>query len=364
MNHRLRSFCLSLVMIPTIRVAVLKEVPQITVQGEGLWAKSESDANPEAIGDSVKIRATSRGFKVGNAFYADTTLQIGGEKEGLRIGGKIFRGDLEIQRTEENRLLVLNHLPIEDYLVGIVHGEMQASWPMEAVKAQVVAARTYAMLRQQKKRGGAQSYDLESDTSDQVYIGSLGGAADRIVEQAVKATEGEVLWHSGMYPAYFHSCCGGETEKAERVWGKKEISSSIIDKFCKEAPYIRWEWRASQKEILDRLKSHGLEGRQIRSMIVEKHEISPRNAIVIVETDRMSLFLGATELRRILGYKDLKSTWFDVAVRPREIVFTGKGFGHGVGMCQWGAKAMAESGKNYREILDFYYPRAEVRKVY
>ncbi|MBI5299494.1 MAG: SpoIID/LytB domain-containing protein [Deltaproteobacteria bacterium] len=364
MKPVVRSFCFSLLIIPTIRVAVLKEIPKITIQGDKLWAKTQSQESPEEIESPAKIQATPHGFKIGNIFYQDSTLQIGSEEEILQVGEKKFKGELEIQRTAHNKLLILNQLPMEDYLVGLVHGEISASWPMEAIKAQVVAARTYAMRQQKEQSPGKQNYDLESNTDDQVYIGSLGKTEDRTVEQAVKATEGEILWNNGFYPAYFHSCCGGETETVERVWGKKEISSSIVDKFCEQCPYNSWELHLSQRELLDLLKSHGLEGRRIKSITAEKYETSPRNAIIIIETDQMSLFLGATEFRRIVGHKDLKSTWFDIQTTPREIIFKGKGFGHGVGLCQWGVKEMASSGKNYHEILDFYYPRAQIRKIY
>lgn len=365
MKTSTKSLFLSLLLLPSVRVAIFKEAPKVTIKGKELWVRTfEPRPITSHIDTPTDITATEEGFKIGEQLFAYPFLQIESQDETVSVNNKTFKGIIEIRRSPNNGLLILNELPLEKYLIGLVHGEIASSWPMEVIKAQAVAARTYALFRQKQRQTHTANYDLESDTADQVYVGSMGDVEDRVVQEAVEATQGEILWYLGLYPAYFHSCCGGQTETANRVWGKKDPSRSIIDPYCKNSPYHDWELKLSQRQFLNALKNHGLTGSRIKSLTLERYEDEPRNAMVMIETDEMTLFLGATELRRILGYKEMKSTWFDVDWTPREVKFTGTGYGHGVGMCQWGAKAMAESGADYKTILQFYYPKAVVRKVY
>lgn len=366
MQKRLFSLFLPLLLMPQIRVALFKEVPKATVQGYELWVKTP-ELRPIGyhIDDPAHVSATDDGFRINSENFDYPFIQIGAQKELIDINGKKVGGLIEIRKTPNGKLLILNELPLEDYLVGLIHGEISANWHPEVLKAQAVAARTYALKRQQKKSAeNSSDYDLESDIADQVYAGMMDDPKDQLVKEIVAATKGEVLWMNGLYPTYFHSCCGGQTELANRVWGKKESSYSVIDPFCERSPQRKWQLRLSQRDFLNRLKNHGLEGSRIKNISLERYEDGPRNVMMIIETDKTTLFMGATDLRRILGYKELRSTWFDVDWSPHEIVFTGTGYGHGVGFCQWGAKAMAESGKTYQEILKFYYPKATIRKMY
>lgn len=349
---------------PSVRVALLKNVPEVTLQGRELRIRlPEEKPVSYYVAAPVRVTATAEGIQVGNEKYPYPQVRIQSLEKSIAIGGRQFEGTLEFHQTGENSLLVLNDLPLETYLIGLVHGEIHASWPAEAIKAQAVAARTYALYRQKNRKQKGGLYDLESSHDDQVYVGSKG-AADGTVQRAIEQTQGEVLWFLGLYPAYFHSCCGGMTENTEKAWGKKEISAQVSDPFCARSPFAKWELTLSRKEFLHRLRPHGLEGRRLKNISVEPHEGSPRNAIAVIETDRTNLYIAAADLRRILGYGKLKSTWFEVEQTPGSLVFRGSGYGHGVGLCQWGAKAMAEEGKTYKEILEFYYPKAVVRKVY
>ncbi|MBI4125015.1 MAG: SpoIID/LytB domain-containing protein [Deltaproteobacteria bacterium] len=351
--------------IPSIRVALLKNVPAVTLQGKELRIRLPEEKPVSYYLDSpVRVSAAAEGIQVGDQKYAYPQVRIQSLEKPIAIGSRQFEGTLEFHKTGDDSLLVLNDLSLETYLTGLVHGEIHASWPAEVIKAQVVAARTYALFRQEKRKQNKNSlYDLEGDQDDQVYVGSKG-SADISVQKAIEQTHGEVLWFLGLYPAYFHSCCGGMTEKAEKAWGKKETSAQVADPFCKRSPFSEWELKLSTGDFLKKLRGHGLEGRHLKNISLERHDGSPRNAVAVIETDKMNLYIGATDLRRIVGYGKLKSTWFEVQHSPHSVSFRGLGYGHGVGLCQWGAKAMAEAGKSYQEILKFYYPKAVVRKLY
>lgn len=350
---------------PTVRIALLKNIPSVTLQGKDLRIRlPEEKPVSYYIHSPAKVTATAEGIQVGREKFSYPHVRIQSLEKTIAIGDRQFEGALEFHQTGDDSLLVLNDLPLETYLTGLVHGEISASWPIEAVKAQVVAARTYALFRQEKRRQNQNTlYDLEGTHDDQVYIGSAG-VADVPAQKAIEATRGEVLWFLGFFPAYYHSACGGMTETVEKVWGRSESSARVADPFCKHSPFQHWVLDLSPGGFLKTLRAHGLEGKQVKNISLEKGEGSARNAIVVIETDKTSLFIKAEDLRRILGYDRLKSAWFEVEHSPRQIIFRGQGYGHGVGMCQWGAKAMAEAGKSYREILEFYYPKAVVRKVY
>lgn len=349
---------------PQIRVALWKNQARVTVAGEGLTLKF-SDPRYEMIhaqDASITIVGTTTEFQIGDHTFAERTVSITSTSGHLTIDGKKFKGVLEVQRDPQGKLLVLNQLDLEDYLVGLVHSEIASTWPAESIKAQAVAARTYALFRQKERAGRDNHYDLESGVEDQVYQGTPH--EDPLVEEAVAATQGEVLWYFGVYPAYFHSCCGGMTETASHVWDRSDASVAVADPFCQRAPYFHWETKISQYDLLKLLWKQGLNGKRIVSMVPIRFDQSPRAETVEIKTDQAALYMRAVDFRQMLGTQSLRSTWFDVSMGAKDIIFRGTGYGHGVGLCQWGAKGMADVGKSYRDILQFYYPKATLRKVY
>ena len=332
-------------------------VPQIRIALE----KGKRQAQVSTETETIDIASNEKGIFFDGQWKNSRSFVIRPKQKNFRLNNRPYHGILTGYLQKDGSLLLVNELSIEDYLVGLVQGEISAKWPLESIKAQAVAARTYA-LQKQRQRANARLYDLEITVADQVYEPKEG--SDPILEEAIRETRGEILWYFDFFPAYFHSCCGGQTELAGRVWDREDTSSSIIDPYCRQCPNTRWEVRIHPKELLTKLRSQGLEGTKIVLIQAEKFDHSPRTATVMITTDVSTLFLRATDLRNILGTSTLKSAWFDVSMSPRNITFSGKGYGHGVGMCQWGAKGMAEAGKNYREILEFYYPKAALRKIY
>ena len=350
---------------PQIRVALWKGEEKITVSGPSLVFQFSDPRFETLYPDEtvITLAGSAEGFQMGRNFFPQHIVTIRSkEASPLTLGGKQFRGSIEVQRNDQGKLLVINEIPLEDYLVGLVQSEIASTWPAEALKAQAVAARTYALYRQKQRQGVKSLYDLESTTDDQVYNGLKPN--DASVTEAVRQTQGEVLWYFGYFPAYFHSCCGGMTEVTSHVWNKKDVSVSVVDPFCQRAPYFHWEYRISNFDLLKILKQQGLEGKRIVHGTPTPFDNTPRAETVEIKTDLSTLYVRATDLRNWMGTQQLRSTWFEAAVGPRETVFRGLGYGHGVGLCQWGAKGMSEVGKSYKDILKFYYPKAEMRKMY
>lgn len=257
-------------------------------------------------------------------------------------------------RIDDGVLRVIAILPLEQYLVGTVAGEMPANWPLEALKAQAVVSRSYAAI--QLRRNSARSYDLTSDTRDQVFV-QIDQDHQRIL-QAVRLTRGIVLSANGeVVETFFHSTCGGATERAINVWPAAAQSFPTVEcGFCSLSPASRWTLKLSPEELATQLKAGGFKEDKVVALDVKRRSESGRAVLIEARGQLDRLSLDGNTFRRLLGYTVLKSTRFAVRLDEGSYIFEGQGYGHGVGLCQWGARGMALQGRTAEEILDFYYP--------
>jgi stage II sporulation protein D len=298
-----------------------------------------------------------------------------------------YRGDLLLLPTD-SMVDVVNRVELEAYLRGVVPREIGVRRANEraAIEAQAVAARSYAVTRLGNR---SRTYDLSATTSDQVYGGV--DAEYALSDTAVAATAGLVLtYESRVVSAPYHSTCGGSTAEPTEVWRSRgepflqRVSDRIPGSdryYCDVAPRFRWErsWRAdSLTAILERyVRSYaqapaGPVG-AVRDVTVEARTPSGRAAVTVIETDRGRFRLQANDIRYVLrtsGGELLNSTYFspDVTVGPdgklSRLTIRGTGYGHGVGMCQWGAIGRARAGQDFRTILRTYFPGTSVARAY
>ncbi|MCC7440510.1 MAG: SpoIID/LytB domain-containing protein [Bdellovibrionales bacterium] len=294
---------------------------------------------------------------------------------------------------------VVNVLDLEKYVEGIVNAEFNSRWNADSVSAQVIAARTYALYQMRAARKAGRDYDLKVTIHDQVYGGAA--AEDAASARAVRRTRGMVLVAStgkGRAPAspapikaFYHSSCGGLTELPERVWGGPYSGYRRASRcpFCKGAPKEAWKLRLTEKDLREALrlgaKRDGLEPGwpldwhrrasqyRLHRVRVTPWKESPRaREIALVwrhpaglKQGWMELKLPATRLRSWVGPARLLSTRFDASsARDGSWLLEGRGNGHGVGLCQWGAKRMGEKGNRAAAILAHYYPDARVAKLW
>jgi stage II sporulation protein D len=290
---------------------------------------------------------------------------------------------------------VVNHVDIEHYLDGLVNAEFSAAWNREAIDAQVIAARTYAyyQIKLMTRRGS--HFDLDSTIKDQVYDGST--REDYRSRMSATRTRGKVLkaHRKDEWPikAYYHSTCGGTTELPQVVWGAKMagFKKRVACPNCRNSPSFIWDVPLSAKEIAleiwkgarelnaaDRDKIRGwpqtwekeLRESKLLDLRVTSQNESGRAEVVSArfkngDKKEYVLTMPGTLFRYWIGPSRLKSTVFQVlAAGNDQWVLRGRGFGHGVGLCQWGAKTMGESGKKAREILSFYYPDTVIAKAW
>ncbi|GAB4390340.1 MAG: SpoIID/LytB domain-containing protein [Thermodesulfovibrionales bacterium] len=272
-------------------------------------------------------------------------------KEGrLFLGYSEYSGKIEAWKGEKG-LYLINELPLEEYVEGVVKAETGKDWAYEALKAQAVIVRTYVL--HQKKANLDRQYNVTSTVLHQLYRGKN---SDSIITAAVAATEGEVLTYGGEpIVAYYHSTSGGRTELPEEVFGRSYPYLTSVETPNNLSPYSIWTRRIPLKEIEEATGVKHLRGMEVLSL-TKTGRVKELRLI----SNPSTADLKATDFRRMLGWKKLPSTNFSLTVNGDTAVFEGKGYGHGVGLCQWSALEMAKAGKTYREILDYFYPGAEL----
>lgn len=271
----------------------------------------------------------------------------------LFVAIRPYRGILEIRRTPSGRLSVINELELEEYLYGVLKMEVDPRWPVEALKAQAVAARTLAIYN--LGRYQTEGYDVRATTDTQVYGGL--SAEDPRTTAAVDLTRGEVLVYQGRpILAVYHSDSGGVTESSEYVWGGRyPYLKGVPDPHSSSAP---WSVKMDLAAFEARLRRAGKSVSGILSIVTGDRTPSGRVGSVRIISGAGTITLRATELRGLLGADVMKSTLFTVRVLPDEqsaVEFAGRGSGHGVGMSQWGARGLALLGRSYADILRYYY---------
>ena len=228
---------------------------------------------------------------------------------------------------------------------------MPSGWPLEALKAQAVAARSYAIANIGKH--GKEGYDLRATIDDQVYSG-ISTESDNSNE-AVGATSGLVLKHEGRpITAFFHSTSGGSTEVPERVWGKPLGYLQSVPDYDDASPHFTWSKRFAPDDLE---KMVGADVGRLLSISVVTRTSSNRAQDLMVQGSNGSKMVSGESLRKSLK---LPSTLFNVGNDGNGYIFAGRGYGHGLGMSQYGAKALAERGCNAAQILSYYYKNVVV----
>lgn len=331
----------------TVRVLVLDRAEGLNINGTG---------------DTTLDVRSERGAVSVNGKVTAPPLKLYPRDKFIYINGRPYRGAVEVTASRD-ALRVVNELSLEDYLVGVINNEISSKWHAEAVKAQAVVARTYALYQMNSRTGGL--YDIEGTVMGQVYSGAL--SEDEASARAVRETAGEILTFIGE-PALtvYHSNAGGMTDASRDIWAEDyPYLKSVLSPYDSSAPKYAWEFivpASSFKAVLNKAGYSIGDPREIRL-----DELSPAGrvkSLVISDSARNGLRLRGEDLRKILGYSFLRSSAFEVWKKGDLFVFRGRGSGHGVGMSQWGAKGMAENGYSYKDILMHFYPGTRLTKAY
>lgn len=341
---------------------ILRSPIHISSRGDGLHIDSR-----RVVGGQVLIRPLKHNLSL-------MMTQAGGTGGGVRPGSSgqggvaIAHGPalsvsgVVLVSRKGHSLSVVNQVDLEEYVKGVVPSEVSTAWHPEMLKVQAVAARTYALYN--KMLSAAREYDVMATIQDQVYRGRSG--VDHRVEEAVESTRGIVVTHlhAPIYAA-FSSTAAGPTEDAVNVWPNKDLPylKGVECPFDIESPY--YQWRASVKidHIEQNLRRQGFSVGTIATITPIAYSRAGRVArLRILHADGETVLRGE-DLRKAVGYTVIPSTQFEVESIGAEVVFTGYGAGHAVGLCQWGAKELAELGYSYNSILQYYYPGTELHNA-
>jgi stage II sporulation protein D len=272
----------------------------------------------------------------------------------VRVAGHRYRGRLWL-RAVDGQLAVVNQVGLEDYLKGVLPGEVPSDWPLQALKAQAIAARSFAVSRALRSRDAP--WDLDDSTASQVYRGA-DGERDK-PSQAVDDSRGLVLgWHGQVIEAFFHSNSGGHTAAAGEVWGgaSPPYLQGEMDSASEDQPHYAWAATVPREQAQRALERAGLWKGYLDDMVGRERSDSGRWTQLDLLGGGARRRVSGNALRMALGADRLKSTLFRVRVRGDDFVFDGLGWGHGVGLSQEGAFVMAKDGHDCRSILEHYYP--------
>lgn len=280
----------------------------------------------------------------------------------VKVAGKRYRGNLEF-RLDNTGLAVINELPVEEYLRGVVPCEMPAGWPVEALRAQAVAARSYVLWQMQN--AGTRPFHVTADQSSQVYGGY--DAEYPATDRAVAETSGVVALYNGKpIPAFFHSSSGGYTENSEDVWKEPlPYLKGKADPFDQNDKHYNWQVVYTADQLKDRLALAGYLFDRVGNLEEKERTATGARVKRLLVSGTGSVgeavyreIYNADKVRKALGLKSaffsFKKT-YDQNGHLVTVVFSGNGWGHGLGMSQWGALGMAQKGYDYRDILAYYY---------
>lgn len=257
-------------------------------------------------------------------------------------------------------------IPMETYLAGVIGNEMSRRWPPEALKAQAVAARSYALYRMNEARKEGRRFDVVTTQADQVFRAC--DMKNDYLCSVVAKTRGEVLMKNGkIVEAFYSSTCGGKSESAAgaNLSDESPLLGCKTDNYCLKSPFRHWVVNVTLYDIEKRLNRSGLRIHGLKSISVGSKNVSGYARTINYRDAKGAHHMSAASFRQMMGNMRVKSLLFNIHTgKEGNVSISGNGFGHGVGMCQYGAKEMASHRAGYKRILGKYYPGVGVVKMY
>jgi len=350
-----------------VRIRILHSRKPVRIGGNGPWEyRAARGGTSKTSTRALTLRASRHGVIINNkTIKGSVGVRPLAAAHVLSVNGKQYRGRFVVAASK-GYLDVIEYVDLDEYLNGVLPREVGSNWPMESLKAQAVISRTYAMAN--RSENAAQGFDMVNDVRSQVY-GGLAVEAPA-TNQAVSETRGQILVGTDEKPiqAFFHSSCGGFTEKPKSVWPAAKVDETLFasasDSYCDADRYTNWTLRISAQTLRSRLRRAGISVGEIKSIEMSKVTLSGRAETfrVITRTGRRDV--QGNRFRLAVGPEALRSTRIsEIEKSGTTFIFKGHGWGHGVGLCQWGAKGRASAGQPYQQILEAYYPGTLLRRL-
>lgn len=381
---------------PIIRVRLARGLERITVTSDSAITLHAAEAAPRVFGRSVTLVLGHDQWSVNGAAEADLAdsplLLSAGPRSVLRIDGRAYPDQLRLvplagAEDAALRFDLVNHVHLEAYLPGVLDRELYDDWRLTTYHAQAIAARSYALAQWLTVSPGLW-YDVEATQASQAY---LGHSSSERARQAVLDTTGLVLTHDHrVLMAYYSSTCGGAGLSPLEAWGTPEappLSPTPHRAWCEQSPWFAHKTiHRSREDVRRRLSAYGSRhklpiaslGTITTMSVAERNEAGRPTRFAVTDDQARRYLLRADAFRVACNYADpakgldrlprshrLPSSFVEPLVKAQQVQFTHiRGFGHGVGLCQYGAEAMAQAGHDAIEILQTYYPGAKIERAY
>ncbi len=387
---------------PDIRVRVLSGVDGVEIGGPPrILARSMYGGPRHELTTPVRLESIAGALRLEGAggrsanIVDGASVRIDSEGGGLlTLDGTAYPGALEARPRSDvsaEALDVVAIMGMETYLPGVLVKELYPSWPLECFEAQAVCARSYAMHERARARSKGRWFDVEGTVVDQAFVGAT---EHETANSAVLGTHGQVLTHEGgrLLRAYYSSTCGGRAGSAADTWPTgpgfafnlaPPLQAHTREHYCEKSPAYRWERTRGVERLSLRARRWGQEnGHAVKGVgLIADVQIERRNAagrparFRLVDDSGRSFSMSGEQLRlafntRVPGVPDLtrdesvRSSDLEAVVEGDSVRISGRGFGHGVGMCQFGAAALARQGWTHREIVAHFYPGSSVQRAY
>ncbi len=409
---------------PDIRVGIVLGAPLVNISSTGGFSIYDEKGLLIKTHNPLNVQFRREGQYIIFLKYKSQKIRIKPNDKFLKVGKRVYRGTLELYPSlRNNGIYVINILPLEDYLKGVIRMEISEKWPEEAIKAQAIIARTFALYNWNKHK--KEGFNLCATTHCQLY----GGVTHEVplTNKIVSETRGLILTYKGKpIDSVYHSASGGYTEDSEYVWGKYiPYLRAVKSDFEHPSKAITWSFKIGAKNLRKRIyKWYKKDIGEIYDIRIDKRSPHGRIFKLSILGTHGKITLKGTDFRFLLGANNLKSTLFDVKKigekkkvtvikkidktkplsetlkekddwtmeelvnllkndlnkkdkdvevikeeveiegEPDIFIFSGRGLGHGVGLSQWGAKALSEMGYNYKKILYYYYHNVKLSRLY
>ena len=370
-----------------IRVLLFDKISECVLSSPSGFSAAAADIGADAsfgpASSEVRVECIDGRIRVGGSVLGRRVEIRSRDPFILTVNGERYRGNLTLLVLPDGTgLEVINTLPLEPYLAGVIGAEMPSYWETEALRAQTIASRTYSLYIK-RRFGAARPWDVRKTQANQVYRGLSAESAT--IWEAIRATQGKVLTVPGsngeeeIFAAYFSSTCAGHTENSQNVFGDRSAGlEGVACSYC--AGVSRRSFLAWQKVSIP--------VEQVDQRLVERYpSLAALEGIETIEPTRVSEYNGLQRITqvRLIGKngktdtlraedlrlaidptgRKIKSACFVIGRENGLFVFDeGKGFGHGVGLCQYGAEGMAREGFSCESILQFYFPGSHIRQYY
>lgn len=353
----------------TLQVAILRQAQSAAIVPSGKVLVVQPGAKPKPLEwkGELTLKTREGGLRLADLKLKSETRLVPQDGARIKVGLHQYRGALILRLDPGQTISIIEEADVEQYLEGVLPHEMDPDWPLEALKAQAVVARTFTYANMGKFR--KEGFDLTADTRSQVYKGTT--LVNENVRAAVRQTRGEVLgWKGKLLRVYYHACCGGATTDPGAAWGgdgdgpTPRPLQGVRDPWCSTSPHMKWiayfAWADLTAAIAEK---HMLSG-PLKTLRIGARDAAGYVRTYFAKSGRETVEVKASEMRMALGAGEMKSVRVrTLNVLKKGVEFVGGGSGHGVGLCQWGARLQADKGRGYEQILKFYFPGSELSEV-